>query len=173
MSSFCHQNKKQRINWQHLGRLFVVIDVANLEKGVKRLKRKVDFKKLARFLRQGSLVEIRFYTPSFGDKAHNDFLAFLRRIGYHIISKPIKLIEGKKKANFDVEIAVDATKHFPHYDTLILFSGDSDFDYLVKELISVGKKVLVFAVKNNISKELIVSSTKYFDIKKFQKEFLK
>lgn len=167
------KSNKIIINWQHLGRLFVVIDVANLEKGVQRLKCKVNFKELSRFFKQGEIVEIRFYTASFSTKAHNDFLAFMRRIGYHIISKPIKLIEGKKKANFDVEIAVDATKHIPHYDTLILFSGDSDFDYLVKELRSIGKKVIVFSTKNYISKELIVSSTKYFDIKKFKCVFLK
>lgn len=144
------------------GRLLVVIDVANLEKGVQRLKCKVDFKKLLRFFRQGHLVEARFYSPSFTTKAHSDFFAFMRRIGYNIVSKPIKLIEGKKKANFDVEIAVDATKHLPHYDTLILFSGDSDFDYLVRELRSVGKKVIVFSTNHTISKELIASCTKVF-----------
>ena len=161
------------LNWQHLGRVFVSIDVANLEKGVQRLQRKVDFKRLIKFFKQSSLVEIRFYSPSFSTKAHGDFLAFMRRVGYHIVSKPIKIIEGKKKANFDVEIAVDATKHLPHYDTLILFSGDSDFDYLVRELRSGGKKVLVFSTNHTISKELIVSCTKYFDIKMFQKELFK
>lgn len=163
----------QIINFSHLGRILVCIDVANLEKSVQKLKKRVDYKKLIRFFKKGKLIEIIFYSASFGTKPHNDFLAFLRRIGYKIVCKQEKCINNKKKANFDVEVSVDVMELLPKFDSLILFSGDSDFYYLNIKLKTLGKKVFVSSTKYSISKELIISSTKYFDIKKFKDVFLK
>jgi len=54
------------------------------------------------------------------------------------------------------------------FDTLVLFSGDSDFDYLVKNLRNKGKKVIVVSTKYHIAKELITSGNKYVDLKKLK-----
>ena len=48
------------------------------------------------------------------------------------------------KCNFDVEISVDAIRLLDQYDTLALFSGDSDFVSLIRFLKKKGKKVLLF-----------------------------
>jgi len=48
------------------------------------------------------------------------------------------------KCNFDVEISVDAIRLMERYDTLALFSGDSDFVSLVRFLQKKGKKVILF-----------------------------
>ena len=58
------------------------------------------------------------------------------------------------------------------FDTLVLFSGDSDFDYLLKKLKVKGKTLVVISTKYHISKELIESSDKYIDLKKL-KELIK
>ena len=77
--------------------------------------------------------------------------------------------KGKyRKANFDVEIALDAREFVNSYDTLVLFSGDSDFDYLVKMLRERGKRVIVVSSRHHISKELIKSCNKYIDLKKLK-----
>ena len=47
------------------------------------------------------------------------------------------------KSNFDVEIAVDATKMIDKYDTLCLLSSDADFAYLNTYLRTRGKKVIL------------------------------
>lgn len=165
--------KLQPLNFTHIGRMLVCIDVANLEKSVQKINKRVDYKKLIRFFRKGNLIDIILYTATFGTKPHNDFLAFLRRIGYKIVYKTEKQINNRKKANFDVEIAIDVMELFPRFDSLILFSGDSDFHYLNINLKSLGKKIFVFSTRYSISKELIASSTKYFDTKKFEDFFLK
>jgi len=54
------------------------------------------------------------------------------------------------------------------YDVLVLFSGDSDFDSLIKKLRKEGKKVIVVSSRYHISKELIDSCNKYIDIKKLR-----
>jgi uncharacterized LabA/DUF88 family protein len=54
------------------------------------------------------------------------------------------------------------------FNTLVLFSGDSDFDYLIRKLRAKEKKVLVISTKHHISKELIESSNKYIDIKQLR-----
>lgn len=49
------------------------------------------------------------------------------------------------KSNFDVEISVDAVRLLEKYDTFCLFSGDSDFTYLVQYLKKNKKKFIVIA----------------------------
>lgn len=49
------------------------------------------------------------------------------------------------KSNFDVEISVDAIRLLKEYDTFCLFSGDSDFTYLVNFLKKNKKKFIVVA----------------------------
>lgn len=49
------------------------------------------------------------------------------------------------KCNFDVEIAVDSMRLMEDYDTLCLFSGDSDFARLAYYLKKRGKKIIVMA----------------------------
>lgn len=168
------------IKWNKTDRLFIVIDAANLEKSAQALNMKVHYTKLRRFFDEsGALKEIRFYTAAFSTPGHQDFLESLRRRGYHLITKPIKEISSKnitekvRKANFDVEITMDTLDHIAEFDILILFSGDSDFDCLVKRVRDRGKRVFVFSMRYHISRELIHSCNHYFDIRKFKEYLLK
>jgi uncharacterized LabA/DUF88 family protein len=43
----------------------------------------------------------------------------------------------------DIELTIDALEMSPHYDHLVLFSGDGDFTALVAALQRRGKKVTV------------------------------
>lgn len=70
--------------------------------------------------------------------------------------------------NGDVEIAVDVIEMTGKFDTLVLFSGDSDFNYLIKILRGKGKRAVVISTKYHISKELIESGNKYIDLKKLR-----
>ncbi|MBI4999744.1 NYN domain-containing protein [Candidatus Gottesmanbacteria bacterium] len=81
----------------------------------------------------------------------------------------------ERKADFDVEISVDAVDWINNYDTLVLFSGDSDFVYLTKYLKRRGKQIVVLSRRGHVADELRKSKDVdyYQDIFKLRKEFLK
>lgn len=154
----------------------------------------VDYKKLYQFFKKNTqLLSSSFYTASFGTRSHNRFLMFLRKNGYRLVLKPIKTIPGRgkiitcehcghknriadeRKANFDVEISVDALAWINNYDTFILFSGDSDFVYLVRFLKKHGKKIIVLSRRGHVANELRTSKDVdyYQDIWKLRNQFLR
>lgn len=180
----------------------VYIDAANLERSVadlgtkppnfyfKHIKKEsrwkakpekyygVDYKKLRKYFGHSSkLVGISFYTANFGTASHDNFLTFLKKIGYRLVTKNIKDIltsqnTHQRKANFDVEIAVDAFEFLSNYKTLILFSGDSDFAYLIKRLKKRGKNVIVISERGHVSRELVEVADSYYDLHNFIDVFI-
>src|SRR4030042_1703863 len=151
-------------------RVYIFIDAANLERSVQDIKVnekdakeigvnndeviwRVDYKQFKDFFE--SICDcgmVKFYSVNFQTRSHINFLTFLKRV-LHIAmeTKPLKEYEDHteecphRKANFDVEIAVDATFEMDNYETLILFSGDCDFEYLIKFLRKHNKNVIVFS----------------------------
>jgi len=87
-----------------------------------------------------------------------------RKNGFEVKTKEIKMIphydesgvflNKVPKCNFDVEITMDMITKSEKYDTVMLFSGDSDFGGLLNYLKSKGKKVVVVCTRNRMSKEL-------------------
>lgn len=87
-----------------------------------------------------------------------------KKNGCKIVSKEIKMIsiydeKGKfikriPKCNFDVEITMDMIQKMSKYDSIMLFSGDSDFQKIIKYLKNNGKKIIVVCTRNSISEEL-------------------
>lgn len=157
------------------GKVFVAIDAANLESSVKSLGWWVDYIKLKNLFDKEKLVEIRHYCVHHNTDNQNNFFTFLKKNGYKLITKPLKIIKsgnnaeaGGRKANFDVEIAIDAVEMADKFDILVLFSGDSDFNCLIEKLKQKGKRSIVVSTKKHISKELILSSNKYIDLKKLK-----
>lgn len=157
------------------GKTAVFIDAANIELSAKDLKFRVDYIKLYKWLQnETKLSSIGFYTVRFETKEHDAFLTVLKRNGYKLITKPLKLIRNRRegghlrKANFDVEIAVDAIKRLEDFNNCILFSGDSDFHYLIKELKRSGKMVVVASLKYHVSRELVESANYYLDLTKIR-----
>ena len=87
-------------------------------------------------------------------------------IGFYAFTKPLKKIKIRDgetgyiyKANFDVEIATDILLDKSKVDEIIIFSGDSDFEYLVKRLKDTGKKVSIFSSRKTISWELKLAAS--------------
>lgn len=182
------------------GKVVVYIDVANLEQSVKsmfvrpddipenlkhflaeNLRWSVDYRKLNDFFKTvGDFQEVRFYTPEFENDGHRSFRYFLDKgLGFKLKTKPLKEYDDHteevphRKANFDVEIATDATFAMNDYDALILFSGDCDFEYLIKFLRGNGKIVIGFSRSGHIAKELPPALSRYFDIANFRSTFLR
>jgi len=182
------------------GRVLVYIDAANLERSVQdmwvspkdvpnelksysanNLCWRIDYKKFNRFFKEEcGAQEIKFYSADFETDSHKSFLRFLKKIlKFKLETKPLKRYNDHtpevphRKANFDVEIAVDATFKLKKYETLILFSGDCDFEYLLKFIRGQGKIAIVFSRTGHIAKELPPASSYYFDVVDFRDYLLK
>lgn len=124
-----------------------------------------DPKKILTFIedKYGPIEDAYYYIgqdvpPLMKDKA---FFDTLPKMGYSVVSKPIKKIidhktgKIKSKANLDIEIVLDMFNTIDRYDTAILISGDGDFERALDLLKARGKKVVVMATDGFIAKELI------------------
>lgn len=84
----------------------------------------------------------------------------------------IKFLE-EQKCNFDVEIGRDMLSDFNsnEYQNFILWSGDSDFQSPVKQLLEALKKVFIFSISGRVTPELEELKVPVFDIRKIR-EFI-
>ena len=160
------------------GKAAVFIDAANILYSQQTLGWRIDYQRLRDYLRsQTEIFWIFYYTGKVGAfEKQVKFIEKLGRLGFGVVSKEIKFIkiDGGKllpKGNLDVELALDAFRFADSYDTLLLFSGDSDFGYLIDLLKQKGKSALVLSTRGHISKELL-ERAKYIDLRKLKKEII-
>jgi uncharacterized LabA/DUF88 family protein len=149
------------------GRVAIFIDGANLFYAAMQLGIEIDYTKLLRRLTSGSkLLRSFFYTgvdPN-NDK-QNNFLLWMRRNGYRVISKNLTLFpDGSKKANLDVEMAIDMMKLVGSYDTAVLVSGDGDLAYAVNAVSYQGVRVEVVSLRSMTSDSSIDVADCYIDL---------
>ncbi|MEM1369859.1 MAG: NYN domain-containing protein, partial [Cyanobacteria bacterium P01_H01_bin.15] len=97
------------------------------------------------------------------------FLLWMRRNGYRVIAKDlIQLPDGSKKANLDVEIAVDMMSLVGSYDTAVLVSGDGDLAYAVDAVSYRGARVEVVSLRSMTSDSLINVADYYVDLEQIK-----
>jgi uncharacterized LabA/DUF88 family protein len=147
----------------------VFIEGSNIYFAQKKMNKWLDWVKVKQYLNKiYHVLEIRYYVGvRKNDPGVQPFLRKLGKIGFVIIRKPVKIIvdeTGKKieKANFDVEITGDVLKSLREVNAVVIFSGDSDFDYLVKLVHEQGKQLFVYSSKKTLSWELKLSADRYF-----------
>lgn len=149
------------------GRVAIFIDGANLYHAMAEKGWGIDYAKLLNVLtNNGSLVAAYFYTGIERNQPNQQrFLSYLRHLGYEIIEKDvIQFSDGSKKANLDVELALDMVRLAESYDTAVLVSGDGDFSCAVKEVKQKHVRVEVISFPSVTSKALIKSSDRYLDL---------
>ncbi len=114
-------------------------------------------------------------TREYDLKTKHDFFTFLKKgLNFTVRKKPLKRIkihteigDGiKEKGDMDVEITIDAVRNMNNFDTMVLFSGDSDFLALIRSVRNAGKKAYIFSSMNNISMELKTGGDGYVDVLK-------
>lgn len=159
------------------GKTAVFIDAANILYSQKTLGWRIDYFKLKKYLeKESKLIFLNYYTGKVGSLDRQiKFIEKIESIGYKVVSKEIKLIKLSsnkflQKGNLDIELALDAFRTKDQYDTLLLFSGDSDFSYLLDLLKLEGKKIIVFSTRKHIAIDLL-KRAKYVDLKKIR-EFI-
>ena len=149
------------------GRIAIFIDGNNLFHAARTIGMEIDYAKLLKLLCQGgSLLRAFFYTGVDENAAKQQgFLLWMRRNGYRVVQKELKIFpDGTKKANLDVEIAVDMLSLSGKYETAILVSGDEDFAYAVNAVAYKGTRVEVAGFRNNTSPKLIDVADKFIDL---------
>ncbi len=157
-------------------RVVIFIDGANLFYSALKLGIEVDYAKLLCHLIQGRrLVRAYFYTgvDPLNDKQQG-FLLWMRRNGYRVVTKDlVQLPDGSKKADLDVEIAVDMMTLSAHCDTMVLLSGDGDLTYAVDQVTYRGVQVGVVGLRSMTNEYLIAIADRYLDLESLKTEVQK
>jgi len=127
------------------GTVYVFIDASNIYHSFKKLGWKIDFLRLKNYLESnlqlGEMFYYSAYDPDYSKQ--RKFLDFLEIIGYIVRKKKVKFI--------------------------ILFSGDSDFEALLKYMKAYRKNCIVVSTKDHVSIELL-KQAKFIDLKKLRSE---
>ncbi len=89
----------------------------------------------------------------------------MRRNGFRVVQKELKTFyDGTRKANLDVEIAVDMLSLAGRYDTAVLVSGDEDFVYALNAIAYKGCRVEVAGFRSNTAPRLIDVADFFIDL---------
>src|SRR5947199_5757807 len=160
---------KTSSSWQfgHRGRVAVCIDVNNRIRAARFHNSDIDYNELLRvLLGDGRLLRAFFYTGvDVGAERQQGFLLWMRRNGFRVIHKELKTFyDGTRKANLDVEIAVDMLSLAGRYVTAVLVSGDEDFVYAVNAVAYKGCRVEVAGFRSNTAPKLIDVADCFIDL---------
>ena len=110
-------------------------------------------------------LERSFTRRRCGRERQQGFLLWMRRNGFRVVQKELKTFyDGSRKANLDVEIAVDMLSLAGRYDTAVLVSGDEDFVYAVNAVAYKGCRVEIAGFRSNTAPKLIDVADCFIDL---------
>jgi uncharacterized LabA/DUF88 family protein len=157
-------------------RVAIFIDGANLFYAAMHLNLEIDYTKLLRYLtKERQLLRAYFYTGvDYTNEKQQGFLLWMSRNGYRVVSKElVELPNGSKKADLDVEIAIDMMTLARYCDTLVLLSGDGDLAYAVDNITYRGVKVEVVGLSSMTNENLIRVADCYTDLELIKQDIQK
>lgn len=98
--------------------------------------RQFDYRQLwQKICAQGDIVSATAYAIARGDDRQQKFQDALKHIGFTVKLKPyIQRSDGSAKGDWDVGITIDVMETAASVDTVILLSGDGDFELLLKKI---------------------------------------
>jgi uncharacterized LabA/DUF88 family protein len=115
---------------------------------------------------QGDIVVANAYAIHRDDDRQKKFQDALRHIGFTVKLKPyIQRSDGSAKGDWDVGITIDVMQVANDVDSVILLSGDGDFDLLLKKIsIDYGVTTEVYGVSALTANSLIEAASIYHPI---------
>lgn len=151
-----------------MNRIAVFVDVQNIYYTTRQAYgRQFNYRKLwQKISAEGEIVLANAYAIHRGDDSQLKFQNALKHIGFNIKLKPyIQRSDGSAKGDWDVGIAIDVMDTAPEVDTIILLSGDGDFDLLLERVKrKYGVKAQVYGVPALTANSLVSSATEFFPI---------
>lgn len=157
-------------------RVAIFIDTANIYHSAKNLYHaKANFGAILKDALDGRvLVRAIAYVASTEGGEEKAFFDALSKVGIETRAKPLQIFAGgAKKANWDIDLAIDAVKIAPKVDTMIIISGDGDYVALVEYLQNThGTQVEVVCFGKSSSSKLIEAADDFFDLDKNPRKYL-
>ena len=119
-----------------------------------------------RIVAEGEIISATAYAIQRDNDQQIKFQDALRHIGFTVKLKPyIQRSDGSAKGDWDVGIVIDTLDIAKQVDTIILLSGDGDFDLLLKKIArDYAVSTEVYGVPALTAKSLIDSAGAYHRI---------
>ncbi|MEM4263930.1 MAG: NYN domain-containing protein [Candidatus Woesearchaeota archaeon] len=157
-------------------RVGVFVDVQNMFYSARFMyNAKVNFKAVLEAAVKGrTLIRAIAYVIKTEEVAREAFYDALTNIGYEVKGKDLQIFAGgAKKGDWDVGIAMDAIELAPKLDTVVLVSGDGDFQPLVEHLKrAMGCRVEVVAFGRSASKLIKDVCDEFTDLDQNARKYL-
>jgi len=118
-------------------RIAIFVDVQNIYYTTRQAYgRHFNYRKLwQRISAEGEIFSAIAYAIHRGDEKQLKFQNILKQIGFTVKLKPyIQHSDGSAKGDWDVGIAIDVMETAKDVDTVVLLSGDGDFDLLLEKI---------------------------------------
>jgi uncharacterized LabA/DUF88 family protein len=149
-------------------RIAIFADVQNIYYTTRQaFGRQFDYRKLWQTIAaEGEIVSAIAYAIDRGDERQLKFQSALRHIGFTVKLKPyIQRRDGSAKGDWDVGIAIDVLDSAPDVETVVLLSGDGDFDLLLEKIRrDYGVRAEVYGVPSLTANSLIESASIFHGI---------
>lgn len=112
------------------------------------------------------VIQANAYAIDRGDEKQRQFQNILKAIGFEVKLKPfIQRSDNSAKGDWDVGITIDIMEYAQQVDTVVLASGDGDFDLLVNKIRhDYGVRVEVYGVTPLSATSLMYAATKFIPI---------
>jgi uncharacterized LabA/DUF88 family protein len=118
-------------------KIAIFVDVQNIYYTTRQAYgRQFNYRKLwQRLSAEGEIVAATAYATHRNDERQLKFQDALKHIGFTIKLKPyIQRSDGSAKGDWDVGITIDIMETAKDVDTVVLLSGDGDFDLLLEKV---------------------------------------
>lgn len=152
------------------------MDVQNLYYSAKYIySSKVNYKELLkRVVGPRELIRAIAYVVRAEELKEATFFDALKAIGFEVKSKDLQIFAGgQRKGDWDVGIAMDCIELGPKLDTIVLVSGDGDYQPLVEHLKrAVGCRVEVAAFGRSASGKLKEVADDFIDLDQNSSRYL-
>ena len=148
--------------------LTILVDVQNVYYTTKQVyNRNFDYNKFwAKATKNRKVIKAFAYATDRSDEKQRQFQNILKAIGFEVKLKPfIQRKDGSAKGDWDVGIALDGMEYATQSDTIILVSGDGDFDLLAERIRTKYQcRVEVYGVEQLTATSLINAASQFFPI---------
>ncbi|PCI62201.1 MAG: nuclease [Gammaproteobacteria bacterium] len=149
-------------------KIAIFVDVQNIYYTTRQAyKRQFNYRKFWQLIsQQGKIVLANAYAIDKGDDQQIKFQDALKHIGFNVKLKPyIQRSDGSAKGDWDVGIAIDVLEAAQEVDTVILLSGDGDFDLLLDKINTKYQlSTQVYGVKMLTANSLIKAASQFYAI---------
>ncbi|MCK4706316.1 MAG: NYN domain-containing protein [Gammaproteobacteria bacterium] len=118
-------------------KIAIFVDVQNIYYTTRdSYARQFNYRKLwQKVSAEGEIVSAIAYAIHRGDDKQLKFQDALKHIGFTVKLKPyIQRSDGSAKGDWDVGITIDVMEIAKDVDTVVLLSGDGDFDLLLEKI---------------------------------------